>query len=59
MTKEGFEKLASLKLLRKQRTVELVDNYKELARSQGARVLLLQNADRSQTLIKVEGLESI
>jgi hypothetical protein len=59
VTKEGFEKLASLKLLRKQRTVELVDNYKELARSQGARVLLLQNADRSQTLIKVEGLESI
>ncbi len=59
VTKEGFEKLARLKLLRKQRTVELVDNYKELARSQGARVLLLQNPERSQTLIKVEGPESI
>lgn len=58
VTKEGFEKLALLKLLRKQRTVELVENYKELARSQGARVLLLQNPDRSQTLIKVEGPES-
>lgn len=57
VTKEGFEKLALLKLLRKQRTVELVENYKELARSQGARVLLLQNPDRSQTLIKVEGPE--
>ncbi|MFT5089182.1 MAG: hypothetical protein ACI8PG_003549 [Planctomycetota bacterium] len=57
VTKEGFEKLAALKLLRKQRTVELVENYKELARGQGARVLLLENQDRSQTLIKVEGPE--
>ncbi len=55
VTKEGFEKLALLKLLRRQRTVELVDNYKELARNQGARVLLLQNQDGTQTLIKVEG----
>jgi len=57
VTKDGFEKLAALKLLRKQRTVELVENYKELARGQGARVLLLENQDRSQTLIKVEGPE--
>jgi hypothetical protein len=56
VTKEGFARLAELKLLRKQQTVELIDNYVEEARKQGVRVVLLQNTERSQTLIKVEEL---
>lgn len=58
VTKEGFNRLAELKLLRRQRTVELIDNYAEEARKQGVRVLLLQNQQRSQTLIKVEEIRT-
>ena len=54
VTKEGFGRLAELNLLRKQQTVELIDHYAEEARRQGFRVVLLQNNERNQTLIKVE-----
>ena len=54
VTKEGFERLSELNLLRKQQTVELIEDYAEEARRQGARVVLLQNRERNQTLIKVE-----
>ena len=54
MTREGFELLRQYKLLKKQRTVELIDNYLQSARQQGVIVQLLQNEDRSRTLIKVE-----
>ncbi len=54
VTKEGFERLAELNLLRKQQTVELIRHYAQEARRQGARVVLLQNKERNQTLIKVE-----
>ena len=54
VTKEGFGRLAELNLLRKQQTVELIDHYAEEARRQGFRVVLLQNKERNQTLIKVE-----
>mgnify|MGYP005702738827 FL=1 len=54
VTKEGFGRLAELNLLRKQQTVELIDHYAEEARRQGFRIVLLQNKERNQTLIKVE-----
>ena len=54
VTKEGFGRLSELNLLRKQQTVELVEHYAEEARRRGVRVVLLQNRERNQTLIKVE-----
>ena len=57
VTKSGFDRLMEYGLLKKQRTVELEDDYRERARKQGVEVLLLQNRDGSQTLIKVEPLE--
>ena len=57
VTREGFEQLLANDLLKKQRTVELVDNYQERARRQGLKVLVYQNSDGSQRLIKVEGPE--
>ena len=55
VTRGGFEQLLANDLLKKQRTVELVDNYQERARRQGLKVLVYQNSDGSQRLIKVEG----
>ena len=57
VTKAGFDRLMRYGLLKKQRTVELVDDYRERAREQGVEVVLLQNQDGSQTLIRVEPLE--
>ncbi len=57
VTREGFEQLLANDLLKQQRTVELVDNYEERARRQGLKVLVYQNRDGSQRLIKVEGPE--
>ena len=54
VTKEGFGRLSELNLLRKQQTVELIEHYAEEAQRQGTRVVLLQNRERNQTLIKVE-----
>ena len=54
VTKEEFERLTDLNLLRKQQTVELIKHYAEEAQRRGARVVLLQNRERNQTLIKVE-----
>ena len=42
-------------LIKKQRTVELVDDYQERAHRQGLKVMIYQNKDGSQRLIKVEG----
>ena len=58
ITKEGFDQLMQFELLKKQRTVELVENYQQQARRQGVEVVLLQNRDGSQTLIKLEVSES-
>ena len=55
VTREGFERLLECELLKKQRTVELIDNYQQQARQQGVTVQLLKNEDGSLTLIKVEG----
>ena len=54
MTKEGFDRLMAFELLKKQRTVELIADYKERAREQGVSVVLLQNRDGTQKLLKVE-----
>ena len=54
VTKEGFDRLLRFGLLKKQRTVELVDDYPQQARQQGVQILVLQNRDGSQTLLKVE-----
>ena len=54
VTKEGFDRLMAFELLKKQRTVELISNFKDRARAQGVNVVLLQNRDGSQKLLKVE-----
>ena len=54
VTKEGFDRLMAFDLLKKQRTVELVPDFKERAREQGVGVMLLQNRDGSQKLLRVE-----
>lgn len=53
VTRGAFDKLAELGLLKKQRTVELVDDYPRRARGQGATVQLLKSKDGTQTLIGV------
>ena len=58
ITKDGFNQLMELKLLKRQRTLELVDDYQQQARMQGAQVLLLTNEDGSKKLLKVEGPEA-
>ena len=55
VTRAGFEQLQSNDLLKKQRTVELVDDYQQRARRQGLEVLVYENKDGSQRLVKVEG----
>lgn len=57
IAKGAFDKLMECGLLKKQRTVELVDDFKTRARQQGISVQLFKSRDGSQTLIKVEMLE--
>ena len=54
VTKEGFDKLLSYGLLKRQRTVELDEDFQRKARQQGLSIDLVQNRDGSQTLIRVE-----
>ncbi len=54
VTKEGFDRLMAFGLLKKQRTVELITDYREKAREQGVNVVLLQNREGTQKLLKVE-----
>jgi hypothetical protein len=42
----------------RQRTVELVEDFKQKAREQGLGIRLLKKRDGSQTLIKVETISS-
>ena len=55
ITREGFEQMLKNDLLKKQRTVELIDDYQEKAQKHGLKVVIYQNKDRSQRLVKVEG----
>jgi hypothetical protein len=57
VTKEAFEKLMEGGLLKKQQTVELVDDFETLARQQGISVRLFTSRDSGQTLIMVEALQ--
>ena len=54
VTRAGFEQLLSNDLLKKQQTVELLNDYQEKARRQGLKVMIYQNKDGSQRLIKIE-----
>ena len=58
VTKEGFDVLLEMGLLKRQRTLELIDDYKKQARDQGISIQLLRSRDGSQTLIQVEAPES-
>ena len=55
VTRTGFEQLRSNDLLKKQQTVELIDDYQQQARRQGLEVVIYENKDGSQRLVKVEG----
>lgn len=55
VSRADFDRLLAHGLLKKQRTVELVDDYRQKAREEGVTIHVLKNRDRSQTLIKVEG----
>ena len=57
IAKGAFEKLMECGLLKKQRNVELVDDFKARARQQGISVQHFKSRDGSQTLIKVEAPE--
>lgn len=57
VTRGVFEQFSQGGLLKKQRTVELVDDYQEQARLRGLRVVLLRSRDGSQTLISLEPLQ--
>ncbi len=53
ITKEGIDQLLAGQLLKRQRTVELVDEYRARAREQGVEIRLLKNPASGQVLVKV------
>ena len=55
--RECFEQLLKNDLLKKQRTVDLVDDYREKTRRQRLKVMIYQKKDGSQRLVKVEGAD--
>ena len=57
ISRADFDKLLAHDLLKKQRTVELVDDYRQKSRDKGVQIHVLKNRDGSQTLIKVEAPE--
>ncbi len=54
ITKEGIDRLLAGRLLKRQRTVELIDEYRARAREQGVAIRLLKNPASGQVLVKVE-----
>ncbi len=54
VTRNDFDKLIALNLLKKQQTVELIDNYQAEAQSKGVTVNLLSNSEGTERLVKVE-----
>jgi hypothetical protein len=54
ITKEGIDRLLAGQLLKAQRTVELIDEYRARAREQGVAIRLLKNPTSGQVLVKVE-----
>lgn len=57
VSKADFDLLLANGMLKKQRTVELIDDYKQKAREKGVKIHVLKNRDGSQTLVKVEAPE--
>ena len=55
ITKEGIDLLLAHKLLMRQHTVELVEDFQSQAQKKGLGIKLLRSKDNSQTLVKVEG----
>jgi hypothetical protein len=55
IAREGFDVLISHDLLKRQHTVELVEDFQAKSRQAGIEITLLRNRDGSQTLIQVEG----
>lgn len=54
ITRNDFAKLMSLELLKKQQTVELIDDYETQARNKGVTVSVLSNSEGTERLVKVE-----
>ncbi|MBI2504512.1 MAG: hypothetical protein HYW07_14925 [Candidatus Latescibacteria bacterium] len=54
ITREGIDRLLANQLLKRQRTVELVDEYRARAQEKGVEVRLLKNPASGQVLVKVE-----
>lgn len=55
ITKEGIDVLLGHKLLKRQHTVELVEDFQAQAQRQGVGITLLRSKDGSQMLLRVEG----
>ena len=55
ITKAGIDVLLGHKLLKRQHTVELVEDFQTQAQSQGVGITLLRSKDGSQKLLRVEG----
>lgn len=55
IAKEGIDLLLAHKLLKRQHTVELVEDFKAQARRLGVGITLLRSRDGQQTLIRVTG----
>ena len=54
ITRNDFDKLMSLELLKKQQTVELIDDYETQARNKGVTVSVFSNSEGTERLVKVE-----
>ena len=54
VTKEGFDVLLEAGLLKRQRTVELVDDFQSQARAKGIGLRILRRREGSQTLLQVD-----
>ena len=53
IAKPDFDRLLHHGLLKRQRTVELVEDYSRKARELGVKIQILKNRDGSQTLVRV------
>lgn len=57
ITKEGVDRLLESQLLKRQRTIELVEDYRARAQEKGVAITLLRNPETGQVLVKVERRE--
>ena len=55
ISREGFDLLIAHDLLKRQHTVELVEDFKAKSKQAGVEIVLLSNRDGTQTLIQVAG----